>query len=441
MTNRIALCASEELQRNPELIGLDGELLDSQQWLLPYTCGTEARESLALRDDVTETWVFPCPDIDAINLAASLKADHPDMSVRLVTNETSGSLASRAHAASIDEVVDWRLFPKRYAEAKRAFSSEADNAPASPAPARGESAAAAPAETKQAAPPTRAVLVAPPPSGNAAATPGVSGQCFIMPVVSGSGGAGKSTVSTLGAHIAALMGYKTLLLDYDLQFGDADVLSSAESPLAIDEAIAQPALLEREIAKGASPMVLAAPARLEMSEAVVHELPQLLARLSQSFEVIVCNTGAAWAEQHAALLERSSTSLFLIDQRASSVRACKHALELCARCGIATSPFRFAINRCAKGAPLTSIDVSCALDGAPVIELKDGGMAVEEYLASGGADELIASGNELCASLRDAMAELLPHGSLAAAAPAEPADAKPQRRRGLHAGRKRGRRS
>ena len=44
---------------------------------------------------------------------------------------------------------------------------------------------------------------------------------FLFPVVSGSGGAGKSTVSVLSALIAQRMGYNTLLLDFDLQFGDA----------------------------------------------------------------------------------------------------------------------------------------------------------------------------------------------------------------------------
>ena len=106
---------------------------------------------------------------------------------------------------------------------------------------------------------------------------------------------------------------------------------------------------------------------------MVERAPQLLDQLTARFDVVVANTGAAWAEQHALLLERSSKALFLIDQRPSSLRACQHALDLCARCGIATGPFLYAVNRCSKNALFTSIDVSCSLRGAHVFELKDGG--------------------------------------------------------------------
>ena len=157
------------------------------------------------------------------------------------------------------------------------------------------------------------------------------------------------------------------------------------------------------------------------------------------FDVIVVNTGATWAEQHAALLERSSAALFLVDQRVSSIRACQHALDLCARCGIATGPFRFALNRCAKGAPLSSADVSCALQGANVYELKDGGRDVEDYLSGGAADDLLQTKNEFAKSLEYVLDQMLPP------APGAPNDREPEptarrsiRRRGRHMGKKRG---
>ena len=58
------------------------------------------------------------------------------------------------------------------------------------------------------------------------------GSCLLytsFPVVSGSGGAGKSTVSVLSALIAQRMGYNTLLLDFDLQFGDAPALMGVQN--------------------------------------------------------------------------------------------------------------------------------------------------------------------------------------------------------------------
>ena len=266
----------------------------------------------------------------------------------------------------------------------------------------------------------------------------------IVPVVSGSGGAGKSTVSVLAAFLARERGYRTLLLDYDLQFGDAALMAGVGDPLAIDEAMARPERFERELVHASGLVVLAAPDRLEKADVVVRETPDFLDSVMDRFDVIIANTGAAWAEQHAVLLERSYAALFLIDQRASSIRACRHALELCTRCGIATGPFEFALNRCAKGAPLTPADVSCALQDAPVLELKEGGRDVEDYLGAGAVQELVQSGNELCESMRQVLDRILPN--LPEASSPDPGEdvkraRKASRKRPRRLGRKRGRRS
>ncbi len=154
--------------------------------------------------------------------------------------------------------------------------------------------------------------------------------------------------------------------------------------------------------------MLAAPAKLEQAEVVAGALPQLMDAASGLFDTIVVNTGASWAECHAALIERSDCALFLVDQKASSVRACRHAVELCERLGIATANFEYAINRCRRGALFTSIDVSCALQGAHVFELKDGGAEVEELLGAGAGTELVQTRNDLCTSVSAMLDELLP---------------------------------
>ncbi len=152
--------------------------------------------------------------------------------------------------------------------------------------------------------------------------------------------------------------------------------------------------------------LIAAPRRLEQSETIVHELPALLDSAMAHFDAIVANTGANWGEQHAVLLERSSRALFLVDQRASSLRACKHAVELCARCGIAASPFLFVANRCSKRSLFSSIDVSCAMQGAHAAELKDGGAEVEQALGTGLVYDLVSSRNAFAQSVRELMGEV-----------------------------------
>ena len=266
----------------------------------------------------------------------------------------------------------------------------------------------APAASPAPAPPPApaAPAVPPPASAPAAARP----PAYVLSVVSGSGGAGKSTVAVLAACLAARRGLRTLLVDADLQFGDAaDLLGSSGAP-TVDEVLADPGLLDAPADAGV-PALVAAPHRLELAEALAAQLPRLLEEASARFDVVVVNTGASWSEGHALVIERSARTLFLVDQRASSVRACRHALELCARCGIATGSFLFLLNRCAKGVPFTSLDVSCALQGAPVRELRDGGPAVEELLGSGLAQTLASERNDLRESLGAVLDGLLPGGS------------------------------
>ena len=462
MERRIALCIDELTCQNPDAIGLEGEQLDSQTWLKVFSSGTEVRREIGEGAGLSEAWVVSCDDVEPINLAASLKSDRPGLRVCLVTFDACGSLLSRAHTAGIDEVLEQGTFLRRYVDTKRrmlegpGLDGAGFGAPGAGGVGGNGGLSVQPGQAPQAQRQTAELLPAPaleakrtvpsvarffqlqPQPASLPAHAG--GRGFMLTVVSGSGGAGKSAVSALGALIARDMGHRTLLIDCDLQFGDVAEMVGVDDPLCIDTALAHPDQLERELANCGQFLVLAPPARLEAAEEVVGKLPALIDRLSGEFDAIVANTGSTWAEQHAALLERSSAALFIVDQRVSSVRACKHALELCARCGIATGPFQFALNRCAKGAPLSSIDVSCALQGAPVFELKEGGRDVEDYLSSGAAGELFETRNEFAKSLEQVMVRLLPGGNHRAIErdPSEP-ERRPRRRRGRHADRKRGR--
>ena len=476
MGEKIALCIDEPTCSNPLIIGLGGEALEGQDWLEIYICGDEARRSIRDSEELEEVWVASCDDVSAINLAATLKSDRPELVVRLVDFEGGGSLFSRAHTASIDEVMGRRVFVERYNRHKRLAAQQFELAqPVSPVESDASKfdAADTPAATSAMAATSSFATLDLPFAANrpvalvsavnqpaiqaseasqlvaqasplvlARTSPGVADirrRGFVMPVVSGSGGAGKSTMSTLSALLARKMGYRTLLVDYDLQFGDIAVLIGVENPLTIDEALQRPERLERELTRAEGVSLIAAPKRLEIAESVAQAVPELISRVSESFDVIVANTGATWAEQHAALLELSTAVLFLVDQRSSSVRASRHALELCARCGIATGQFQFVLNRCAKNAPLSSLDVSCALQGVQVKELKDGGRDVEDCLAAGAAEELLDSGNELCTSLQRVLEDFLPAvGGEEARLSDSPRGLSIGKRRGRHVGKRKG---
>lgn len=360
----------------------DTAILDDRRpsWLAVEENAWDARKLAARSPQLEEVWVFSSEEVEGINLAAALKADAPACRVYLAGCVETGSVRSRLMAADLDGVLTLDEVGKRIEERFEGTASKSEDLP-SPSDASESS----------------------------------EGNGFLLTVVSGSGGAGKSTVSAVLAHLGARRGLSVALVDADLQFGDLrDVCASVHS-VALDEIAKGDA--ELPPACPGEVVLVGAPRRLELSEVLSGCLGEVVDAARSRFDLIVANTGGSWTEQHVQLLERSAAAVFLVDQRASSVRACRHALDLCLRCGIATSSFLLALNRCTRHAPLTSIDVSSALQGAHVAELADGGREVEELLGSGMADQLISSGNELCSSVDRLLDELLPASILRAGMP------------------------
>lgn len=438
MSRAIALCLDQDSLQHPEYLGLEGEMFQQQSWLDVYESGISARSSLKDDQDVNEVWVISCNDIEPINLAASLKSDRPDLPIKLVASAEGGSLRSRARNANIDEVMSFSAFVRIYTEAKRKAHAKRDGSslarlqglpdPRVALPERTESECNEASEDWS---PTASVMRSSQSEkleslsrddasrSIAASSPLVETSAahakikrmhkgFLMSIVSGSGGSGKSTISVLAALEAAQRGYRTLLLDYDLQFGDISYVLRNIPSTNVDKALSDTQEKEHVFTQEAPLVVVGAPERFETSETIISCIADFTEEAAQYFDVIIVNTGANWSELHAILLERSSATLFLIDQRSSSLRACSHALELCARCGIASIPFKFALNKCAKNAPFSVNEVATFLQDAHVFELKDGGNEVEEYLASGNAFELRGRGNDLVSSVSHLMSQVLP---------------------------------
>lgn len=231
---------------------------------------------------------------------------------------------------------------------------------------------------------------------------------FVLSVVSGSGGVGKSSTTAIAAVLMQMAGLKTLLFDGDLQFGDVDRLIGVDAALDVMEICTHPERMATLEPQGYLPAVISAPPRLEQAELVAQQLPALFEALKQCFDVIVVNTGACWSDEHIHLLQLSDCSLFMVDQRPSSVRACTHVLEFCTRAGIAMQNFTYALNYISKQSFISAMDVSCALHGVTVLELSDGGRDVAELLGAGLPKELISSGNNYVESIRRLLIELIP---------------------------------
>lgn len=423
MQDKTILCIDSSSLEYPQFIGLDGEDIASQEWLSTYSTAADARNALREISEGGDIWVVSCDDMEGINLAAALKRDDDRRSVELVSFGGTGSEVGRCQAAGVSLIRGKSEFVRRYFQRKAecGFASignqEEENTKTKDDPAElpledspvlfevgnqespnngsevGGGEAASRDEPARLAPkhPT-----------------GISHSGYVVSVISGNGGVGKSTISACLAALLQEQGIRTALLDLDLQFGDVGFLLGASEAFAVDELAAQPERVLRMEPKDGLPAIIEAPERVEQSEAVAASITEVIDLLKSNFDAVVVNTGSFWSDSHIQIIEASDKVLFVLDQRPSSVRACSRALDLCARCGVAVQPFRFVLNLCSKHALLSALDVSCALHGVQVSELKDGGREVGELLGAGLPAELMSSKNPFIESLRELVPGLLP---------------------------------
>ena len=430
MDKRIVLCLDGQSLRNPGMIGLAGEAIDAFPWLECVTSANDARERCRQLGALEEVWMVSCDDMEPVNVAAAIKKDSPGLRVYLVACGQSGSLASRVSRACIDGVWPESFFLRRYAQAKQCFAAAPRLVQPSPseaaetsliqkvpegAPSRdgcpADDGVKNPSARREEARPASKAEAVPSKAGASFRAKSASGaRAHVVAVASGSGGCGKSTMAALFALMSAKAGYATVLLDADLQFGDTHFLLGCKDALRIEEAVEEPGRMGRmrdELRDG-RPAVLAAPRRLESAESVASELPRILEAMRADYDVVVVNTGSFWSEIHAQVLELADSVAFLMDQRPSSLRATVHAVELCARLGVATGSFTYAVNRHRRESLLSAVDVSCALRGAHAVEIPDGGRMVDELLGAGYPEELLETKSEFVESVLKLLIRLLP---------------------------------
>lgn len=422
---QIVLCADSFLLSQPEIVGLSGENLCKQTWLKVFSSGMQVRSFLQANSANCELWILSCEDVSPINLAAAVRKDNANIPIFMLALQNTGSLSSRAYSAGVTKVLSYQELAQKYFDAKGKHyvsfetSPQQEEAPLAQRTVASEDSFAptTASSTEEAFPIDEGTYLrreqSPfediPPSSyteeiqhvmfddgslqSKYKPQTVKNNCFLLPVMSGSGGSGKSTISTLLALLASIKGYKTLLIDCDLQFGETSLMLSNGSAPSVQDVLQNKGTLANLHSRYARPACIKAPELPELSEKLTNKIPELLERASKQFDFIVVNTQSYFSELHAILLERASKALFLIDQRSTSLKANKRVLDLCARCAIATTPFVFVANKCTRHPLLTAIDVSCALSGVNAIELRDGGPKVEEYMSCGLALQLIEERN------------------------------------------------
>ena len=378
---RIALCLDTESLIRPMLVGLDDVNLDELEWLLSVPDAAEARRVVSGDPEIDEAWVVSSDQMQSTNLAAALRKDDPSLRLCVIAFDDKQTMRDRCGNIGIDEIWSIEEFCSHFDMERRrrslmseAMSLDIDDVlgiDSTPAPRR-------------------------------------SDDCFVMAVLSGSGGVGKSSIAAVCGMICADRGLRTAVIDADAQFGDLGRMIGAASGIALDDLIDEPGNLEDISLSAKQPFLVHSPERMEHSERVAGRLARAVVSCSERFDSVIVDMPSYWSDDHAWLLENCDRALFVMDQRSSSVRSVKRAVDLCMRMGIATGNFTYVLNRCSRDSVFSGLDVSNAIDGACVTELADGGTEIEELLSQGLAAELSSSRNGFTSAIGELLEEVLP---------------------------------
>jgi len=157
----------------------------------------------------------------------------------------------------------------------------------------------------------------------------------IVTVCSPKGGTGKTVLATnLATQLAKHAGKKTLLLDLDLQFGDAAIMLGVEPEKTIFDLVVAPGELDSEKLLGYTTRhpsgldMLPAPLRPEDAELVTEaKVARLLEVARASFDVIVVDTSPFFHGPMLSTLDRTGVLLLLCGLDVPTLKNVKLALQ------------------------------------------------------------------------------------------------------------------
>ena len=229
--------------------------------------------------------------------------------------------------------------------------------------------------------------------------PGRRGR--IVTVFSPKGGTGKTVTSTnLASTFAKYEGKRTLLLDLDLQFGDAAIMLGIEPEKTIYDLVVAPGELDSEklagyITQHTSGLdILPAPLRPEDAELVTEaKLARLLEVARESYDVIVVDTSPFFHGPMLATLDRTDELMMLCGLDVPTLKNVRLSLQTLELLSFPQQRIAFVLNRANSKVGMSKKEVEGALgvkityevpsDRAVPLAVNRGNPAV---LADGGAD-------------------------------------------------------
>lgn len=357
-------------------------------------------------------------DMAGINLAAALAGDIRERDVYLLEENPSQTLLCNARVSGVRGVIDSSqaelLLASRLerSELKRILSTTPIP------PKRAEQAKKTPTVSDS-------PVLLPLPSASSV-PPEATGESFfpeiqiigqsdeagtgrVVGFFSGRGGVGKSAVSLMTALAARKRGLKVAIIDLDLQFGDIGFLVGREPSGHFERMeLSQVCACDRMPAFADDALVvISAPDLPEKGESYASCVARVIGEAAKQRDMVIINTGSFWTDVHAESIRCCTHIALMMDQRATSIEACKQAIGLCSRLNVPQAAFLYLLNGCGRGAAFTPQDVCLALGGFEVIGIADGGLLVDELLSLGCPMELLESENAFVSSLESILDEIL----------------------------------
>ncbi|HEX6699411.1 MAG TPA: AAA family ATPase, partial [Gaiellaceae bacterium] len=229
----------------------------------------------------------------------------------------------------------------------------------------------------------------------------------IVTVFSPKGGTGKTSIATnLSASLAKHQGKRALLLDLDLQFGDAAIMLGLEPEKTIYDLVVAPGELDSEKLAGYITRhpcgldILPAPLRPEDAELVTEaKLARLLEVARESYDVIVVDTSPFFHGPMLATLDRTDELLMLCGLDVPTLKNVRLSLQTLDLLSFPTNRIRFVLNRANSKVGMSKKEVEGALEVAIAFEVPSD-RAVPIAVNRGNPAALADGSSEFTASIK-----------------------------------------
>jgi len=190
----------------------------------------------------------------------------------------------------------------------------------------------------------------------------------VVTVFSPKGGTGKTVTATNLSSALSKQGKRTLLLDLDLQFGDAAIVMGIEPEKTVYDLVVAPGELDFEKLAGYTTKhpcgldILPAPLRPEDAELVTEsKITRLLEVAREAYDVIVVDTSPFFHGPMLATLDRTDELLVLCGLDVPTLKNVRLALQTLELLAFPTSRIRFVLNRANTKVGLSKKEVESAL--------------------------------------------------------------------------------